>query len=209
MVKLRGATMSILVLLAIVGCTSTTMEPSPTTPLFDVTPMEPPPTTPLPDITPVVTPTPSSTSGETPVAKVSSGIVEKLSIEDLAVGAQCILVGTVEGRQSHWNSQRTAIYTDVAVSVERGIKGCSEQSEVLVRVPGGIVGEMAMEASTAPTFENGEQVLLFLEREEDAFRILGGFQGKLTIQDDTVLGPDFSLSSFVEEIERILNRSGP
>ncbi len=135
--------------------------------------------------------------------------MEKLDVEDLTVRAQRILAGTVKGSQSHWNSERTAIYTDIAVSVEREIKGCSGQKEILVKVPGGIVGEIAMQASTAPTFENGERALLFLEREDEAFRVLGGFQGKLTIQDETVLGPGASLSDFVEEIEQIIDRQGP
>lgn len=133
-------------------------------------------------------------------------MVEKLNIEDLATKAECILVGAAKGLQSHWDSQRTVIYTDVTVSVELAIKGCSNQREVLVRVPGGVVGGIAMQASSAPTFETGERVLLFLECEEDAFHVLGGFQGKLTIQNDTVLGLSVSLSDFVEEIKQILGR---
>ena len=134
--------------------------------------------------------------------------MEKLGLEDLTLAADCILVGTVEDIKSEWNRDRTIIYTHVKFSVENSIKGCLDQIEVTIRVPGGIVGEIAMQASTAPTFENEEKVLLFLEAEEDTFRILGGFQGKLIIEDETVLGPGVSLSDFVEEIEQIINQSG-
>jgi hypothetical protein len=131
-------------------------------------------------------------------------MVEELSIEELTVRAECVVVGTVKDTQSHWDSQRTAIHTDVAVSVEHSFKGCSDQQEIVVRVPGGTVGEITVDVPTAPSFQNGERVVLFLEHEGDALSVLGGFQGKFSIEQDTVLGPGISLPEFLTGIEQTL-----
>src|SRR6266581_353373 len=47
----------------------------------------------------------------------------KMSVEDLARQADTIVVGTVTRQESAWDTQHTAIYTDVTVAVERMLAG--------------------------------------------------------------------------------------
>ncbi len=156
--------------------------------------------------------TPTRTALPTPSKPMASGItgglVEKLELEDLALGADCILVGTVENVRSEWDNDRTLIYTLIEFSIENTVKGCLNQAEVTIRVPGGQVGDESLEVSTAPTFEAGEKALVFLEMEDKgSLRVLGGFQGKVTVQNGTVLDPATSLRDFVEDIQSILGKS--
>jgi hypothetical protein len=188
MQKVKCAAMLILTLLAMAGCAEPGAVPT------------------IPPSTP--THAPSPTPSEAPVPGISAGIVEKLDLEDLAVGADCILVGTVEDIKSEWNRDRTVIYTYIKFSVENSIKGCLDQKEVTIRVPGGQVGDISMHVPTAPTFEAGEKTLVFLEVEDDgSLHVPGGFQGKFTIQDNVVLGPDVPLPDFVKEIQSILQET--
>jgi len=181
---------SVLVLWVIVGCASTGVEPTPT-----ASPSAP---------TPVPTPTPPAILARTPVADGSSGMVEKLTIDDLTVRADCILVGTVVDAQSKWDTQRTTIHTVVTIAVELVLKGCSDQQQIPVTVPGGTIDGISMGASASPSFHSGERTVLFLQREGDLWTVLGGFQGKLPIEDDLVLGLGVSLSRFLSRIEEIL-----
>ena len=87
---------------------------------------------------------------------------------------------------SEWNDQHTAIHTDVTVAVEEAIKG-SPEGEVTFRVAGGIVGDTGMRTSTDPAFQEGEQVIVFLNTAVVPARVAGHFQGKNTVQNGTVI----------------------
>jgi hypothetical protein len=188
--KSRDVVISVLVLCAIVGCAVTSVESTPT-----ASPSAP---------TPVPTPTPPAIPARAPVADGSSDMVEKLTIEDLTARADCILVGTVVDAQSSWDTQRTTIHTVVTIAVELVLKGCSDQQQIPVTVPGGTVDGISMGASASPSFHSRERAVLFLQREGDLWTILGSFQGKLPIEEDIVCGPGVSLSRFLSRIEEIL-----
>jgi hypothetical protein len=163
-----------------------------------------------PTLTLVPTQAPTPTLSEVPVVGSSSGgIVEKLSVESLTLGAAWILVGTVVDLESEWNNERTLIYTHVTVAVEDHIKGALEQTEVNVTVPGGQVGDVGVSVSGVPEFSKGEEVLLFLEENEAGeFHVLGGFQGKFVIYGDKIFveGKQMPFTDLVNEIQEILKR---
>jgi len=141
------------------------------------------------------------------VRGISPGIVEKLGLEELATRADCILVATVEGIRSEWSRDQTTIYTYITATVEKTVKGCLDQTEITIRVPGGQVGNVAMVVSTAPEFEVGEKVLVFLEVQEDgSLGVLGGFQGKFTVEDDVVVGRGIALPDFIKAIQESIER---
>ena len=85
----------------------------------------------------------------------------KRSLEQLSQETDLILLGTVISQVSAWNDQHTAIHTDVTVAVEEAMKG-SPGTEVTFRVAGGIVGDIGMRTSHSPVFQDGEQVIVFL-----------------------------------------------
>lgn len=127
-------------------------------------------------------------------------IREFAPMEQLARDADRILVGTVVLTESAWNSDRTAIFTTVRLRVSDAVKG-SKPREVLLRVEGGQVGDIAQAVSGGLSFREGQQVVLFLK----GTAVLGGPQGVYVASDDTV--GDRPLSAFLDEVRAAANAS--
>ena len=129
----------------------------------------------------------------------------KMSVEDLARQADTIVVGTVTQRQSAWDAQHTAIYTDVTVAVERVLAGTPGDTLTL-RVAGGIVEGMGMGTSNDPTFQDGEQMIVFLDTTTIPSSVVGMQQGKFTIKDNLVTLADetVSLEAFIATVRSAL-----
>nr|WP_321496752.1 hypothetical protein [uncultured Methanolobus sp.] len=144
-----------------------------------------------------------------------SGIAESLSIEELTSSSSLIIVGTVTGAYpSRWNTpygQRPdkpdrelnigtgdMIYTGVGIRVNRYLKNPLDCLDLQVTVDGGIVGDDSVWVEDAPSFEYGENVLLFLNWKpvSDEMTVIGGYQGKFTMMNDTtaVRGDGVSVS---------------
>ena len=136
-----------------------------------------------------------------PAMVVSSGLVEKLELEDLITAADTILVGAVAAVASRWNDDHTAILTEVQISVEERLTEGPTASQISLVVPGGEVGETTQLVEDTLWFAAGERVLLFMKRAEDgALQVMGGFQGKLTIEDDLVLELNTPLPEVIDQI---------
>jgi hypothetical protein len=148
---------------------------------------------------------------------VAQALMLEMSLEELADGADAIVVGTVISTSSRWDADHISIYTEVVVSVEERLKGSVGGDTVTVVVPGGAVGETAQWVSDTPVFEMGENAVLFLKelpgegvfqiRLQDAplplpsFLVHGQFQGKLEIRDGKVGAlPVAELKRQVDEI---------
>ncbi len=97
---------------------------------------------------------------------------------ELDAGADVILSGTVTASNSSWDDFRRAIHTDVAVTTDRYDKG-SGPLEIVLRVPGGEVGDIGMLVEDFPTFTIGDHVTLHLTstNEPAVYRLHGAWQG--------------------------------
>ena len=102
-----------------------------------------------------------------------SAVVERLSVEDLARGADAIVVARVVATSAAWNEGRTKIYTFTTLEVSDALKG-GPAGRVVVKELGGAVGDIAMEASGAPRFSAGEEVLVFLRRDSEGAAVSTG-----------------------------------
>jgi hypothetical protein len=132
-----------------------------------------------------------------------SGIVESLSIEYLVSQSDIIIEGTVTGAYpSRWNTRdgqrpdksdseldigvEDMIYTDVGIHVSKYLKNPLDTGDLQIAVDGGTVGNDSIWVEDSPSFEHGENVLLFLNwtpgREE--MTVTGGYQGKFTVIED-------------------------
>jgi len=132
-----------------------------------------------------------------------------MSVEQLAGTADTIVVGTVLEQTSAWNADRSAIHTDVVVSVDELVKG-NAAGEVVVRVAGGYIEseDIGMGVSDTPTFRDGEQVVLFLNAGAEVATVTGQFQGKLTVTDGTVAmlsGEVVSIDDFIGAVRAAAN----
>jgi hypothetical protein len=72
-----------------------------------------------------------------------------------------IVTGTVTGQSSNWSDDQSSIYTDVTIAVGQVDKGLADNS-VVVRIPGGEVGEVGLGVEDVPVFMVGDQVRLHL-----------------------------------------------
>jgi hypothetical protein len=126
-------------------------------------------------------------------------LVEKLTIEELTARANSILVGEVTDIACYREGEGN-IYTRVTLSVEQTIKG--ETKEVVnLRVPGGELNGQAMWVEDAPSFQLGERAVVFLDKGEGIFTVVGGFQGKFTIDKNNMVSGNMPLTNFIDQIK--------
>lgn len=99
--------------------------------------------------------------------------------------AEVILTGKVVKQDSYWDKNKTRIYTDVTLRVDEVIKGKTIQNEVVVKHPGGEVGEIGELYSHMPKFKPDEEILLFAEPDKEIgkFKVFNGENGKIQIID--------------------------
>jgi len=144
---------------------------------------------------------PACTSGEgtmnLPPSQSASGLVEKLTLDDLAARANLVVLGEavdiVYQKEANGN-----IYTLATLSVGQTFKGRTIK-EVVISTPGGKLDGKILEVEGAPNFQLGESAIVFLEKGDGIFRVIGEFQGKFTIDKNNMVG-NVPLQQFVEQV---------
>lgn len=58
----------------------------------------------------------------------------------------------------------------------------------------------------APNFQLGERVVVFLEESEGVFSVVGGFQGKFSIDKNNMVSGNLPLSQFIEQLRDIATK---
>ena len=109
----------------------------------------------------------------------------KLSNRDLAEQSEIILIGKAVDSRSAWEGR--TLVTLITVTVTEKLKG-DPSDTITVALPGGIDANrhvpIAMTFAGAPSMKPGEDVFLFLTRDEDissGYVVLGFSQGKFSI----------------------------
>ncbi len=124
-------------------------------------------------------------------------IVEEKSLNDLTTSSDAIIAGKVISKESYWKDGN--IFTDVTISASQHFKGKSD-SQFLIKIPGGTVGNIYAEVSDVPLFEDNEDVLLFLKGNQ----VVGWNQGKYTIEDNKIKETGESVAKFIDDIKQNL-----
>jgi hypothetical protein len=101
------------------------------------------------------------------------------SVEETARTSQAVVRGVVERTRSRWAGSR--IVTEVTVRVTGTWKGQPDDRLILL-VPGGTVGDLAQTVDAAPTFEDGEEVVVFAGRRGRTWRVNGLALGKYRVE---------------------------
>jgi hypothetical protein len=130
----------------------------------------------------------------------------EIPTSELTSTAEAIVRGTVKDMKSEWDEERKFIWTLVTISVSKSIKGDRlEQQDIIVKIPGGIVGEIGQQTDDAPIFNKGEDVLLFLKsniyKGQKVFHVRGNFQGKHTIKDNIIIEKKIPIDTFIGQIK--------
>lgn len=113
-----------------------------------------------------------------------------LDLATLANDSRDIVVGRVLEQRAHWNAQHTRIVTDVVVAVDEALKGGDDGNGTLTLTQlGGVVDGARYSVPGVPTFQRGEEVLLFVWRDARGRAQVNGLaQGKFEIRTDAATG---------------------
>ena len=118
-------------------------------------------------------------------------------VESMSKNADLIITGKVVEQNSSWNENNTRIYTQATIRVEEYIKGNNNSGPVIVSYPGGEVGEVGELYSHMPRFENNEEVLVFLKKDDKStnYKVFNGEKGKINVLTDPKTGEKVTTSN--------------
>ncbi len=120
---------------------------------------------------------------------VGASLIVKMTLEEMAVASDIVVVGTVRSATGFWNAARTHILTRVVVDVEEAAKGSAPPVIEVVEL-GGTLDGITVWIPGTPQFQPGEQAVLFLNRDpgDGEWKVSGFAQGKFRIFQDQVTG---------------------
>jgi len=110
-------------------------------------------------------------------------ILRDLRLADLVAQSDAVVVGTVVDAKSAWDGAGAQIFTDVTVDVGEYVVGVGPR-RLQVRQQGGRVGDVVMHVAGNAAFAPGEEVVLFLIRQDGFSYTVGMELGKYTIARD-------------------------
>ncbi|MDZ7625813.1 MAG: hypothetical protein U5J96_15385 [Ignavibacteriaceae bacterium] len=138
--------------------------------------------------------------------------VTSSEVESMSKNADVIITGKVTQQNSSWNENKTRIYTQATIQVDEYLKGGNTGNSIVVSYPGGEVGDIGELYSHMPRFENNEEVLVFLKKDDEStnYEVLNGEEGKINVMTDPrtgekVTSSNVSVSSFKAQIKSHIN----
>src|SRR3954470_8657952 len=112
--------------------------------------------------------------------------VQRLGLEDLVKRARTIVVGKVTNSRTYWTPDRKLILTDYTIQVDENIKGSSSRTVAVTSI-GGRIGDVELHVSGMPSFQQGENAVVFIEESAGRQVVLGLGQGKFTVTNGEVI----------------------
>lgn len=136
----------------------------------------------------------------------SFSYAQEQAIEKLIKDSEVIIIGKVLKIESEMEIDKN-IWTYVTIECNQYLKG-NKKNEVIVRIPGGEVGDLGQYVSGTPKYEINEEVLNFLSRGINGTYYVNGWEdGKYThkngnwIQKNSAYPEQFirTLQSIIDE----------
>ena len=103
------------------------------------------------------------------------------TVEETARSSDAVVRGTVVSARPRLTRDGRRVVTEVEIAVASAWKGAPGDA-VTVIVPGGSTPGLAMSVDGAPSFERGEDVVVFLARIGDVWRVMGLALGKYRVE---------------------------
>jgi len=119
--------------------------------------------------------------------------VQRLGLEDLAKKAHTIVVGRVTNSRTYWSANGKLILTNFTLKVDETVKGQAARNVEITTI-GGRIGDVELRVSGMPSFQNGENAVVFLEQSAGYQTVLGLGQGKFTVTAGQVVNSVGDLS---------------
>ena len=98
----------------------------------------------------------------------------KIDLPTLNRMSESVVQARVVNMESAWNAEGSMIFTEVTLEVTGRLRGTAGDT-VVVRVPGGTVGDFTSEMEGAPRFQKGDEVVVFLGRWQDGVPMVAGY----------------------------------
>ena len=87
--------------------------------------------------------------------------------------ADYIVEGMVEGVESNWNEDKSAIFTRTNLLIEKYVKGVPfAENELQIVTPGGTVGDITQLVEDQPIFHEGKRVRIYFQEVDGEFHIV-------------------------------------
>jgi len=120
------------------------------------------------------------------VSIASASTFLKVDLPTLKKMSESVVHAKVVDMKSAWNDEGTAIFTWVTLDVKGRLHGTAAD-QIVVRVPGGTVGDFTSEMSGAPRFVVGDEVVTFIARWHDGVAMVAGYaEGLSKVKRDQV-----------------------
>jgi hypothetical protein len=108
----------------------------------------------------------------------------KVDVPTLKGMSESVVHAKVVDVRSAWNDEGSAIFTYVTLDVKGRLHGAAD-NQLVVRVPGGTVGDFTSVMEGAPQFEKGDNIVAFIGRWRDGAPMVAGYaQGLSKINQD-------------------------
>ena len=108
----------------------------------------------------------------------------KVDVPALKRMSEAVVQADVVDVRSAWNDEGSAIFTFVTLQVTGRLHGAAAD-QLVVRVPGGTVGDFTSEMEGAPVFHEGDHIVAFIARWFDGAPMVAGYaQGLSKINRD-------------------------
>jgi hypothetical protein len=136
----------------------------------------------------------------------------KVDIPTLRGMSEAVVRAHVVDVRSSWNDEGSAIFTYVTLEVKGRLSGRTD-NELVVRVPGGTVGNFTSVMEGAPEFTVGDDIVAFIARWDDGAPMIAGYaEGVSTVKVDgignAVLHGGLANGMPISELTKQLGRSG-
>lgn len=129
----------------------------------------------------------------------------------LSKNAQLILVGKVLGTQCKWAETTPTILSHTTFEIEKCIKGGLKPGDkITIQTYGGNINGMKQKVANAPTFQDGDHGLVFLNpMEQNLYHVYQGKDGVIPVMmkgDKSVTKEGKGLSHLIQDVELALGK---
>lgn len=107
-------------------------------------------------------------------ASVQASVFTRETFESLSRRSEAVVHAKVTDIDSQWNQARSMIFTRVTLQVIDVIQGHAGR-RIVLRLPGGTVGDDIIKGIGLPEFAPGEEVVVFVARWRDGVPMIAGY----------------------------------
>lgn len=135
----------------------------------------------------------------------SATVLIKKSIAEMAYESPLIISGDIVDAWA--DDSGGTISSFAVVDIEESFKGATTSPTVLVKMPGGQIGDLSVEVPSSPDLRVGDQVYLFLNNDYSGLtNVVGWAQGTFHVEDGVVVEANIPTRLFERRLEAVLEQ---